>query len=66
MVLGDAIFIPIPEAVAKTFIPTDAAKKRFEDRCDLLYPEFAITQSGAAAEGDGAPGATQGVKEVSD
>lgn len=40
MVLGNTIFIPVPEAVAATFIPTEIGKKRFEVRCDLLYPEF--------------------------
>lgn len=40
VVLGDTIFIPVPEAVSKTFIPSDTGKKRFEVRCDLLYPEF--------------------------
>ena len=43
--LGDTTFIPVPEAVAKTFIPSDTAIKRFEVRCDLLYPEVAIAQS---------------------
>jgi hypothetical protein len=41
-VLGDTIFIPIPDAVSKTFIPTEIAKKRFEVRYDLLYPEFSV------------------------
>jgi molecular chaperone HtpG len=39
VILGDTTFIPVPYAVAKTFIPTATAKKRFEVRCDLLYPE---------------------------
>lgn len=42
MMLGDTIFIPVPEAVAKTFIPTESGKKRFEVRCDLLYPEIEL------------------------
>jgi len=42
VVFGDTIFIPVPDAVAKTFIPTDIAKKRFEVRCDLLYPELPV------------------------
>jgi molecular chaperone HtpG len=42
MVLGDTIFIPVPEAVSKTFIPNEGAKKRFEVRFDLLYPEVAV------------------------
>lgn len=44
LVLGKTIFIPVPEAVAKKFIPTDAAKKRIEVRCDLLYPDFNAVQ----------------------
>lgn len=42
LVLGETTFIPVPEAVAKTFIPTETAKKRFEVRCDLLYPEVEL------------------------
>ncbi len=42
MVLGNTIFIPVPEAIAKTFIPSDTGKKRFEIRYDLLYPEMTI------------------------
>ncbi len=42
MVLGDTIFIPVPDAVAKVFIPTDSSKKRFDVRCDLLYPEVVV------------------------
>jgi hypothetical protein len=37
-------------AVGQTFIPTDAAQKRFEVRTDFLYPEFAVGQAGDAAE----------------
>jgi len=44
IVLGETIFIPVPEEVAKTFIPTDTAKKRFEVRCDFLYPELEIVR----------------------
>jgi molecular chaperone HtpG len=45
MILGDTIFIPVPEAVATTFIPTEGSKKRFEVRCDLLYPDVAIQET---------------------
>jgi molecular chaperone HtpG len=47
VVLGNTTFIPVPEAVARTFIPTENAKKRFEVRCDLLYPEFSSIQKSA-------------------
>jgi molecular chaperone HtpG len=50
MVLGDTIFIPVPEAVSKTFIPTDSLKKRFEVRCDLLYPEISMPTADAVVE----------------
>jgi molecular chaperone HtpG len=49
LVLGGTTFIPVPEAVAKTFIPTDTAKKRFEIRCDLLYPEVAVVREESEA-----------------
>jgi molecular chaperone HtpG len=50
VVLGDTTFIPVPEAVAKTFIPTETAKKRFEVRCDLLYPEVELAAADTPIE----------------
>ena len=50
MVLGNTVFIPVPEEVAKTFIPTGTSKKRFEVRYDLLYPEVAVPQDGLTSE----------------
>jgi len=50
VVLGDTIFIPVPDAVAKTFIPVDSTKKRFEVRCDLLYPEISLPSANTAVE----------------
>ncbi len=49
MVLGKTVFIPVPEAIAKTFVPTDTGKKRFEVRYDLLYPEVEIPQDSSAS-----------------
>jgi hypothetical protein len=42
--------MPVLDAVAKNIIPTDTAKKRFDFRCDLLYPESDVGQVGEAAE----------------
>jgi molecular chaperone HtpG len=39
LALKDTIFIPIPPQISKAFLPSENAKKRFEIRCDLLYPE---------------------------
>ena len=39
IVLRDKIFIPVPEALANTFIPGGDERKRFEVRCDLLYTD---------------------------
>jgi molecular chaperone HtpG len=39
LVLRDKIFIPIPDALAETFIPSEGERKRFEVRWDLLYTE---------------------------
>jgi molecular chaperone HtpG len=37
--LKDTIFIPIPPQISGAFMPGENSKKRFEIRCDLLYPE---------------------------
>jgi len=39
IVLRDKIFIPVPDDIASTFIPSEAERKRFEVRSDLLYTE---------------------------
>ncbi|EJM23336.1 ATP-binding protein [Pseudomonas sp. GM25] len=36
MVLKNAIYIPVPEEIESSFIPTGGERKRFEVRCDLL------------------------------
>lgn len=37
--LKNQIFIPVPADIQDSFIPGETGKKRFEVRCDLLYPE---------------------------
>lgn len=36
MVLKNAIYIPVPEEIESSFIPSGGERKRFEVRCDLL------------------------------
>lgn len=36
MVLKNAIYIPIPEEIESSFIPSTGERKRFEVRCDIL------------------------------
>jgi molecular chaperone HtpG len=36
IVMGNRVFIPIPEPIQKSFIPQESGKKRFEVRCDIL------------------------------
>ncbi len=36
MVLKNAIYIPVPEEIENSFIPSGGERKRFEVRCDLL------------------------------
>ncbi len=42
IVLRDKIFIPVPDALAETFIPKGDERKRFEVRCDLLYTDVTV------------------------
>lgn len=35
----DRTFIPIPDAIANTFLPEEGERKRLEVRCDILYLE---------------------------
>jgi molecular chaperone HtpG len=39
LVLRDQIFIPVPDPLAKMFIPEGEERKRFEVRSDLLYTD---------------------------
>jgi len=40
IVLKNQIYIPVPDAIRHRFIPQADARKRFEIRCELLYPDF--------------------------
>ena len=48
IVVENQIFIPIPEAIRKSFIPGAGERKRFEFRDDLLYIEDADMAEGGA------------------
>lgn len=39
IVLRDQTYIPVPPAIQASFFPASGGKKRFEIRCELLYPE---------------------------
>jgi molecular chaperone HtpG len=39
IVLRNKVFIPVPEALAKVFIPQTNERKRFEVRSDLLFTD---------------------------
>lgn len=45
--LRNQIYIPIPDEIRPRFIPSEGERKRFEIRCELLYPE--INRSGVNA-----------------
>jgi molecular chaperone HtpG len=39
IVVKNQVYIPVPDDIRLQFIPTEGGKKRFEIRCELLYPE---------------------------
>lgn len=39
IVLKNQIYIPIPFEISQSFIPKPGGRKRFEIRCELLYPD---------------------------
>lgn len=39
IVLKNQIYIPIPDDISAKFIPTGSSRKRFEIRCELLFPD---------------------------
>lgn len=39
VVLKNQVYIPVPEEIRESFIPEEGMRKRFEVRCELLYPE---------------------------
>lgn len=40
VVIKNQVYIPVPEHLKDGFIPHGSAKKRFDVRCDLLYPDL--------------------------
>lgn len=39
IVLKNQIYFPVPDEIRHKFIPSETARKRFEIRCELLYPD---------------------------
>jgi len=37
LVLGNRVFIPVPEEIERHFIPTQGERKQFDVRTDVLY-----------------------------
>jgi len=44
IMLNNQIYIPVPDAIQAKFIPVDVGRKRFEVRCELLYPDQEVTR----------------------
>ncbi|MCZ6625087.1 MAG: ATP-binding protein [Deltaproteobacteria bacterium] len=42
IVLKNQIYIPVPNEIRDKFIPKEAEKKRFEIRCELLFPDIGV------------------------
>jgi molecular chaperone HtpG len=40
IVIKNQVYIPVPEHLQQKFIPQGDTKKRFDVRCDLLYPDM--------------------------
>lgn len=40
IVLNNQIYVPVPNEIREKFIPQEVGRKRFEIRCELLYPEL--------------------------
>ena len=47
IVLRNQIYIPIPDEIREKFIPAKRGRKRFEVRCDLLFPDLSASRRGA-------------------
>jgi len=45
IVLKNQVYIPVPDQIKPRFIPGVGDRKRFEVRCDLLYPEARAGES---------------------
>jgi len=44
IVLKNQVYIPVPDEIRSKFIPQETSKKRFEIRCELLYPDDGLGQ----------------------
>ena len=53
IVLGNRIFIPVPEAIVGAFVPDEQERKRFEVRCDLLYTDIPSARRSDEGNQDG-------------
>jgi molecular chaperone HtpG len=49
IVLRNKVFIPVPDALAETFLPDSEERKRFDVRCDLLYTDAESPDAQSAA-----------------
>lgn len=47
IVLKNQIYIPIPDEIREKFIPPERGRKRFEVRCELLFPDLSANRLGA-------------------
>lgn len=45
IVVKNQVYIPVPEEIRAYFIPRERERKRFEVRCELLYPDSPTTDS---------------------
>ena len=44
IVLKNQIYIPVPDELRQKFIPEETGRKRFEIRCELLYPDIVMEE----------------------
>jgi molecular chaperone HtpG len=42
IILKNQIYVPVPDEIRKKFIPEGQGRKRFEVKCELLYPDSAM------------------------
>jgi molecular chaperone HtpG len=47
IVLKNQIYIPVPDELRQKFIPEETGRKRFEIRCELLYPDVVVEGVGS-------------------
>ena len=51
IMLNNQIYVPVPDEIRAKFIPIDAGRKRFEVRCELLYPDLDVSSKDNIAKG---------------